>query len=281
MDDLQRLQRDPHSRRKFLERMSAVGLAVGAANLLAGCGGGGGSNNNNNNGNGSGNGSANPSLPGAVSNVYPAKFGTGFVAVLNYSRAYETMEASLYTQALNIASGLALDAARVPIAQANATYQLKVAGNIARPEMGFQFLKQLAYVEAGHSDFFGLAVQAMGGTPIAPNPGGYRFPNGPGNSLRAILNNVLPVQETSNRAVLGASPDIASNLNLLQTAGTIFSTECRFSAGLRFALDGAGETGPVFMSGDRQVVAKAPSAQTFEKFKSVEEVLAFAQQFMV
>lgn len=278
MIEFEKITRDPHSRRSFLERMSVLGLGVGAAHLLSGCGGGGGNNNNNNGGN---NGGSNPSLPGAVSNVYPARFGTGFVAVLNYSRAYETMEASLYTQALNIASGRALGAERVPIAQANATYQLRVAGNIDRPELGFQFLKQLAYIEAGHSEFFGVAVQALGGTPIAPNPGGYRFPKGPGNNLRDILNNVLPVQETSNRAVLGASPDIARDLNLLQTAGTIFSTECRFSAGLRFALDDQGEIGPVAMSGDRQVVTQAPSAQTFEKFKSVQEVLAFAQQFMV
>ena len=281
MDDLKRLQRDPHSRRQFLERMSALGLGVAAANLLSGCGGGNGGGIDNGNGNGGNNGSNNPSAPGPVPNVYPARFGTGLVAVMNYSRAYETMEASLYTQALNIASGRPLSADRVPLAQANSAYQLRVSGNIDRPDLGFQFLRQLAYIEAAHSEFFGLAVQALGGTPIPPNPGGYRFPGGPGNNLRDILNNVLPVQETSNRAVLGASPDLSRNLGLLQTAGTIFSTECRFSAGLRFALDDQGTTGPVFMSGDRQAVSQAPSAQTFEKFKSVQEVLAFAQQFMV
>ena len=282
MDDLELLRRDPNSRRNFLERMGMIGLGVAAAGLISGCGGGsGGSNNNNGGDGGGGNGGNNPSAPGPIANVYPAAFGAGAVAVLNYSLAYETMEAALYTQALNVASGLPIGNALVPAAQANSTYTLKVNSNIDRPVLGFTFLKQLAYIEAGHSAFFKLAVQANGGTPVPPNPGGYAFPNGPGNNLRDILRTVLPVQETSNRAVLGASPDIANNLNLLQTAGTIYSTECRYSAGIRFSLDDEGETGPVFMDGDRQVVAQAPSAQTFEKFKAAQEVLAFAQQFMV
>ena len=41
-------------------------------------------------------------------------------------------------------------------------------------QVGFVYLQQFAPVEAAHRDFLRSAIQAGGGTPIGPNPGGYK-----------------------------------------------------------------------------------------------------------
>jgi hypothetical protein len=135
---------------------------------------------------------------------------------------------------------------------------------------------QFAYVEAAHRDFLRVAIQGNGGTPVQPNPGGYRFPGGsPGSDLKTILQNIVPLEETGVRAYLGAVPDFASN-QFLQVAGTIYSTEARHSASVRYILDPT-SPGPSRLSGDREVTANPPSVETFEKFLSVQQVLDTAR----
>ena len=273
MEDFQDVIKSPASRRAFLSRMSTAGLGMAATSLLggtllAGCGGG-------NSGNGGGVGN-----PGAATNNYPAAFGAGDIRILNYALTLENLEADLYRQALNVASGRPIGAPLVPIANARATYRQSVgsggvSGNVAAA--GFLYLLQFAYVEAAHRDFLRAAIQANGGTPVQPNPGGYRFPNGtPGRDLRTILQSIVPLEETGVRAYLGVVPDFSSNA-FLQVAGTIYSTEARHSASVRYVLDPT-NPGPSRMLGDREVTANPPSVETFEKFLTVQEVLATAQR---
>ena len=263
-NEYEEVLKTPQSRRAFLTRMSTAGLGVAATSLLGGtlltgCNGGG------------------SSAPGPASNSYPANFGSGDIRILNYALTLEILEADLYRQALNVAAGRALGAALVPIAQARATY-----GNAAKigagglsgqlASAGFLYLLQFAYVEAAHRDFLRVAIQANGGTPVAPNPGGYRFPGGnPGSNLKTILQNIVPLEETGVRAYLGAVPDF-SNANFLQVAGTIYSTEARHSASLRYILD-PNDPGPSRMLNDREVTSRPPSVETFEKLLQVQEVL--------
>ncbi|HEY0073501.1 MAG TPA: ferritin-like domain-containing protein [Abditibacteriaceae bacterium] len=268
MNEFDEILKSPVSRRAFVQRMGAAGLGVAATSLLGGtlltgCNGG------------SSNGQAGP-----VANTYPANFGSGDIRILNYALTLEILEADLYRQALNVAAGRPIGNALVPIAQARATYGNAAAigagglsGQLAAA--GFLYLVQFAYVEAAHRDFLRVAIQANGGTPVAPNPGGYRFPGGnPGSNLKTILQNIVPLEETGVRAYLGAVPDF-SNANFLQVAGTIYSTEARHSASLRYILD-PNDPGPSRMLNDREVTSRPPSVETFEKLLQVQEVLNIA-----
>lgn len=267
MNEFDQILKSPVSRRAFLQRMSAAGLGVAASSLvggmLTGCNGGG------------GNGVAGP-----VANTYPANFGSGDIRILNYALTLEILEADLYRQALNIAAGRAIGAGLVPIGQANATYGNNSAvgtGGLsaAFAAAGFLYLKQFAYVEAAHRDFLRVAIQANGGTPVAANANGYRFPGGsPGSNLKTILQNIIPLEETGVRAYLGAVPDF-SNANFLQVAGTIYSTEARHSASLRYIVNPS-DPGPSRMLNDREVTSNPPSVETFEKLLQVQEVLNIA-----
>jgi hypothetical protein len=267
VNEFDEILQNPVSRRGFLQRMSAAGLGVAATSLLSGtmltgCNGGG------------------SGVAGPVANKYPANFGSGDIRILNYALTLEILEADLYRQALNVAAGRSIGAALVPIAQAKATYgnapAIGTGGLSAQlAAAGYLYLVQFAYVEAAHRDFLRVAIQANGGTPVSANAKGYRFPGGnPGSDLKTVLQNIVPLEETGVRAYLGAVPDF-SNPNFLQVAGTIYSTEARHSAALRYILDPA-DPGPSRMLNDREVTAKPPSVETFEKLLQVQEVLNIA-----
>ncbi len=269
-NEFEQVMRTPHSRRAFLSRMGAAGLGIAATSLLGGtlltgCGGGNG-------------GVVQPN-----SNTYPAAFGSGDIRILNYALTLEILEADLYRQALNAATRRALTAPLVDIANARATYLSNgipigtggLSGTVATAAL--LYLVQFSYVEAAHRDFLRVAIQGNGGTPVTANAGGYRFPGGsPGADLKAILTNIVPLEETGTRAYLGAVPDFASNA-FLQVAGTISSTESRHSASLRYLLN-PNDVGPSRMSGDREVTSNPPSVETFEKLLQVQDVLTRAQR---
>jgi hypothetical protein len=291
--DFERLCRDPVSRRAFLGRMTAAGLGVAAASLLSGCSGGG-----NGNGGGSGNGS----------NSFPGIPGSGDVQVLNYALALEILEADLYAQALNKASGRPQNPTPGRDIELTAFNSYQRAGSIGagtfpgpgaaanvRADVGFLYLKQFAFVEAAHRDFLRAAITAAGGTPITRAqlaPRGFKFPNGqnnPGNTIAAMLAAILPLEETGVRAYLGAVPSI-SNTDFLTAAGTIYSTECRHSAAVRYLLDendpGPGDFRNTDFGGSEVPGTRTPNftpplnnpvanigEQLFEKFRRPQDVL--------
>lgn len=281
--DFEKLQRDPVSRRAFLQRMGAAGLGLAAVNLLQGCGGGGGGNNNNNGGGGDG--------------VFPGIKGRSRdIKALNYALTLEILEADLYRQALNVASGKPQNPnPNQETLDAFATYTLAVpAGTFPGPgadterrrQVGFLYLKQFAFVEAAHRDFLRAAISAAGATPVARNPKGYKFTTAsPGTTIAEILTSILPLEETGVRAYLGAVP-LINDGGLVQTAGTIYSTECRHSAAVRYILN-QNDTGPSTMNGDIQVATGTsttdPSVldQLFEKALQPSTVINAVQAYIV
>jgi hypothetical protein len=193
--------------------------------------------------------------------------------ILNFALTLEILEADLYRQALNLASGKALDA---PLDADPGSYSRKVGGgglkNSARNE-GFRYLRDFAYVEAAHRDFLRAA---LGDAAVSPNPGGYKFPAVPEANIKSILAGILPLEETGVRAYLGALPYF-TDLNLAQTAGTIYSTEARHSAVIAYALNI--DPGPRLMEGDIRVTAAQPSENTFEYLLEPKTVIQVAGQF--
>lgn len=273
----------PMRRRAFMARMGAAGLGVAAAglfsgSLLAGCGGG--------------NGGGGPLVPGVTPTPggggvfdqtnFPGILGRNInEAVLNFALTLEILEADLYRQALNKASGKPLDA---PLG-AESSYTLRISPGALSAASGnaaadaFLFLKQFTFIEAAHRDFLRAAIRAGGGTPQPPNPKGYAFPGGdPGSDLRIIIGNILPLEETGVRAYLGAA-GFLTDLNLVQTAATIFSTEARHSAVLSDSL--GFDPGPRKMAGDQQVVAGQPSENTLEYFLTPPVVIQRASAYFV
>ena len=179
-----------------------------------------------------------PGIPGGSANE----------VVLNFALTLEILEADLYRQALNAASGKALSAALGD----ESDYALTVHSGLSKTarNAGFKYLVDFAQIEATHRDFLVSAITASGGTPTTRNPDGYAFPDGPGDSLDDILLNILALEETGTRAYLGALPYL-TDLNLGVVAGTIYSTECRHSAVIRNVL--SMDTGPEPMAGDSSV----------------------------
>ena len=86
--EMRALLTNPVSRREFLTRLSAAGLGALSLPLLTGCGGG--TTNSN--------GYSNAAFPGVVGRNLSE-------VVLNYALTLEILEADLYRQALNRASG--------------------------------------------------------------------------------------------------------------------------------------------------------------------------------
>lgn len=272
MYDIERLLRDATSRRDFLARMGAAGLGAAAFTLLDGCGGG------------------TSSLPVANGVPDPTNFPgvTGRNindAVLNYALTLERLEANLYLQALNAASGRRLNApldSTTPSPGTTGNYTLKVpvgtlASNFVIP--AFLYLVQFAYVEAAHRDFLTAALGANA-KPLTSKSGNYKFAtaNGtPGTDLTTILSNVLPLEETGVRAYLGAAGFLTDN-SLVQVAGTIYSTECRHSASLEYLLGidpGPRNNIPGVPSGEQEV-QPAPAPNVFEKYLAPSVVLSAA-----
>ena len=120
--NLKTILSSPVNRRAFLTRMTAAGLGVAAMQLLDGCGGG-----------------TSPLLGTPGTNEldpvnFPGILGrTMDEVVLNYALTLEILEADLYRQALNLASGRALTApldATAPPSGSTGAYTQKVGNGV-------------------------------------------------------------------------------------------------------------------------------------------------------
>ncbi len=257
------------SRRTFLTALAAAGVGLTAISTFAGNGL-------------TPTGTANPSVgPGGV----PSDGATQFAAipgksidlkVLNFALTLEILEADLYRQALNLASGKPLAA---PLNANSAVYTRTVGtGGLTNQstDIGYLYLKQFAYVEAAHRDFLHATILSLGDTPVARNPNGYKFAGPVNPNIAAILGNILPLEETGVRAYLGALPYL-DNLGYAQAAGGIFSTEARHSAAISYIL--GIDPGPAKRSGDISVSAAQPAQNTFEFYLKPKTVLQAASVY--
>ncbi len=273
MNEFEKIQRDMVSRRAFLARMGAAGLGVAAVSMLHGCGGGGSSNSVSNT-------SRFPiSVPGKNDNV----------KILNYALTLENLEADLYRQALNYATGRALTA---PL-EANSSAYTPDAGvsNLGSfNAAGFAYLRDFAYVEAAHRDFLSTTILSLGDTPVPPNPKGYAFVTTPDKNLRAILQAILPLEETGVRAYLGASAyfvDFPNSAALVQAAVGIYSTEARHSAAIQYILGNdigpnGGELGvPSSTRLNGLPYTDQGLGDTFEYFSTPQQVIRAVNPFFV
>jgi hypothetical protein len=278
-------------RRAFLTRMTAAGLGSAAVALLSGCG------------SKSGNLYAVPTptpTPTTPVGALPADFPgipgrSADEVVLNFALTLEILEADLYRQALNAASGRALTTALDPTAPPSGStgaYTQKVgngsiASNLAFP--AFLYLVQYAYVEAAHRDFLTVVLQSLGAPMVTPNPKGYTTGlNTSAIDLGAILGTILVAEEEGTRAYLGAA-GFMNDPVLLTTAVAIYSTECRHAAAVNYVL--GKDIGPHFMGSDLNVVngqntpnpsTIAPvSDNTFQYYRTPKTVLSDVQPFIV
>ena len=271
MYDVNEMRSNPASRRRFLAAMTAAGLGAAAYQLL------------------------DPKAASAAASptfvpddsatpeaAKPASFpgipGANInIQVLNFALTLELLEADLYRQALNVASGLPITTA---LNSNPAVYKRAVApGGLssAFANVGFLYLQQFAYVEAAHRDFLTTAITALGATPVTANAAGYSVPGGIGTTVREILSNILPLEETGVRAYLGAVSSITAVGTYGQVAATIYSTEARHSAAISYILKK--DPGPTKMSGDLQVVKDQPAGNTFEYYLTPTTVLSRASVY--
>jgi len=264
MLDFHDLCRDTSGRRAFLARMAAAGLGAAALGLF----------------------DARPAqatgkqlldiVTTPDNEHFPGIPGrTKNERVLNYALTLETLEADLYRQALNLAAGKDVG---TPLPADVSGYALAIETGYLpppHPQMGFTYLQQFAPVEAAHRDFLRAAIQGMGGTPVGPNPGGYRAPFG--TTLRSILEVISLVEETGVRAYLGAAGAL-TDFKLIQTAASIYSTEARHSSVLKLTL--IRDPSPTRMPGDAQVTPRQRGEYDFEYFQTPEQVLKSVQPFL-
>lgn len=261
MKHFMQLRRDPASRRQFLRRMTAAGLGAAAFSLLA----------KSDVAQAKRHHGVRRGIEGSAAAAFPGIPGSSNdEIVLNFALTLEILEADLYRQALNAATGRALS---TPLQSNQSAYKLAItSGFDCDPETqaGFVYLKQFAYVEVAHRDFVRAAIEAAGGTPVSPNPGGYKFPGGLPGNLQGILQQIIPLEETGVRAYLGAAPYL-TDLPTIQTASTIYSTEARHSAVINLVLEKP--VGPTKMPGDLEAVPNPPAENTFEKFLAPATVI--------
>lgn len=283
MNELEKLRRDPVSRRAFLQRMGAAGLGVAALSLLEGCGGGNGLI-----GGGGNNGGSTSNFPVAL----PGR--TQNVQVLNYALTLEILEADLYRQALNLASGRALTA---PLDSNSGSYNLAIDNGGVASGPAFAYLRDFAFAEAAHRDFLQMTIRSLGDTPVQPNARGYRFASTPASNLRAILEGLLPLEETGVRAYLGAAPfftdfQSAQTKGLIQAAVGIYSTEARHSAAIQYILGkdiGPNDSETGVPSNNRVSISGIGTlpyedkglGDTFEYFSTPQQVVAAIQPLIV
>lgn len=277
MADFDQIVTSAHGRRAFLSRLGILGVSLGVTSLVTvGCGSdddnnfgnNGNFNNNNNNNNGGGTVFADPvNFPGIRGRTIDE-------VVFNFALTLEYLEADLYRQGLNLASGRALTA---PLEASPANYTLTVGdgGLGAKAASGFEYLRQYAFVEKAHADFLVAAIPTLGGTPVSPNPAGYQANFG--NTLASILTVIRTLEEEGVRAYLGAA-GFLTNTQLIQLASTIYSTEARHSAAVNYAL--GLDVGPAQQTGDQKVTPTYPHADTFEYFRTPSQVLADVQPFL-
>ena len=231
MKTFDQIKNNPVNRRAFLQRMGAAGLGVAAIALLDGCGGG---NDGPINGGGTPTtGSFPVKLPGRNTNEQ----------VLNFALTLEILEADLYRQALNLAVGRPLTDPLQSSPDAYAAPRI-AAGNVTSGAAAFAYLRDFAFVEAAHRDFLTAALQNSGAPVVQRNPKGYTFgplapPANP--TLADLLTSIYPLEEEGVSAYLGAAP-LLTDLGLLQTAASIYSTEARHSAAIAYIL--RKDTGP-------------------------------------
>lgn len=269
MFDLDKLRGSPASRRNFVAAVTAAGVGLAATRLLA-------------------NGLTTPAPVTPIDGPtgVPTDAATQFAGIpgrnvneqiLNFALTLEILEADLYRQALNLASGRPLTQ---PLDASAGGYQLKVGGsgfNARQLATGFEYLVEFTFVEAAHREFVRAALNALGAPTVKRNPGGYKFPQTLPPDLKVILaTGILPLEETGVRAYLGALPYF-TDLNLAQTAGTIFSTEARHSAVI--SANVGIDAGPRKMPGDLRVSPKQPSENTLEYFLKPQTVLTRASQY--
>jgi hypothetical protein len=271
MYDLNEMRSNPASRRGFLAAMTAAGLGAAAYQLFepkpvraASAATLSGSEEHTD-------ALAAASFPGIPGNNIDVK-------VLNYALTLELLEADLYRQALNVASGIAIGTA---LNSNPDVYKRDVApGGLssAAANIGFDYLQEFAYVEAAHAAYLTTAITNLGATPVTANATGYSVPSGPGSTIYEILSNILPLEETGVRAYLGAVSSITLVGTYGQAAATIYSTEARHSASIRYLLKE--DPGPVMMSGDLSVVANPPASNTFEYYLTPTTVISRIQAYI-
>lgn len=199
-------------------------------------------------------------------------------AVLNYALTLETLEADLYRQSLNRATGRDPGA---PLENDWSKYRLSIGPgrlDAKAAQAAFAYLVNFTAVEAAHRDFLRMAIEQQGGMPVQPNPGGYKFPDGLGDALDTLLDRLIVVEEVGVRAYLGATP-LVSDFGLLTTAATIYSTECSHSSAIRVVL---GEVpGPVKMAGDDQAFPLQFSEGELEYYWPPKMVMEKIQPYLV
>jgi hypothetical protein len=264
VDEFKRILGDPVDRRRFMKRMSAAGLGIAAITLLDGVGPGIGLTRR---------ASAKAIAGSAAFPNIPGKSITEIV--LNYALTLEFLEADLYRQALNQASGLALT---TPLAEDPFSYNPTVGtGGLSADaaEAGYEYLVEFAYVEAAHRDFLRATLAKLKAPITTPDANGYKFPGGIGTDIKALLTQILPLEETGVRAYLGALTYLKPSKPYLSAAATIYSTEARHSAAINYIL--GNDPGPIMRDGDQEVTATPyPSQNTFEYFLTPTQVLTAA-----
>ncbi len=269
MFDLETIRRHAPSRRRFMQAMTAAGIGAAASRLLDQSASAFAADVESTAGN--------QATADAATNHFPGIPGRNVnEQALNFALTLEILEADLYRQALNLATGHSPSA---PLSTTPGGYRLKIpTGAIAKGDGpdGFIYLRDFAYVEAAHRDFLTTAIKAMGATPVKPDPRGYKIPASVKPNLASILTAILELEETGVRAYLGAIPFITNN-NIAQAAAEIFSTEARHSAVINVALKR--DPGPHRMAGDHTVVPKVPADNALEYFLPPSVVLERAAAF--
>lgn len=265
--------RDAVSRRTFLARMTAAGLGTAAAVLIAGCGGSSGGGGNSAGYNPPGltvfyDKSNFPGIPGADENT----------VVLNFALTLETLEADLYRQALNLASGKALttplpmDVSGYTLSGAFPNGGLDTSSPGSLGSIGYLYLQQYAGVEAAHRDFLRAYLGPNG---VPANPKGYNLGANPPTNLLSLLQLIRKIEETGVTAYLGAAGFLTDPM-LVQIASSIYTTEARHSSGMNYIL--GLPTGPTGDVGGKQPAADV-SPDEFEYSQTPSAILSGVRTF--
>jgi len=266
MTQVQELLECRNSRRVFIKRMTAAGIGAAALSLLEW----------------SPKAMAAAGSPGLLVDAgdFPAAIpGENInIKVLNFALTLEYLEADLYRKALNSAARLPLNR---PLASGIGAYKLKRGGgNLSNDAVaaGFEYLAKFAFAEQAHADFLRTAISGLNGTPVQPNPAGYRFAMPLVLNLQGYLTALLPLEQTGVRAYLGALPFL-TDLTLATVAAGIFSVEARHTASVKYILDLS--PGPQQLPGDLKVIPNYPSPDTLEYYLDPETVVSRVQAYIV
>jgi hypothetical protein len=277
MTDFNQNLKGPIGRRGFINRMAAAGLGALAVNFLGGCTS---SQDTTALSPGTPTGAAATTTTTGVTYFDAANFPgvpgkSENAVVLNFALTLELLEADLYRQALNLASGLPIT---TPLASSPSDYSQTISNGALSATLapvGYLYLQQFAFVEAAHRDFLTAYISTFD-TPVSANPGGYTAPFG--TDLGSILTVIRTLEEEGVRAYLGAAGYLTS-LDLVQVASTIYSTEARHASVVNLVL--GLDAGPTFQNGDLLVTPSYPSQNTFEYYRTPSQVLNDVTPFLV